>query len=330
MVDDRDIEEAWGVGYSALIPEKSKESNNNIARRSVSVLLFSTYVDSRTLFPYRLAYSFPFMRRKFLPTTFIQFPSIHTWLLKHPGTASSTDLPTWNHSRNLGNPDILICGNCREMFTELQELLDHKKTYCKLRFTCKCHTLNGVKTKSSGEELSSTMLLCVLCKDSFQSAWDLMVHVQAAHMMNIYELGVPKSDNANYKNEQTSQQNSPPASPSPTNDKEGGPDVQIPVDDEKKKKRVLTPTQDDDVVEISCGDNVTSPEKVKDEDEINNANHDKELEELMAVESTAQACIMHALRIEQSSGTNQNSGSVASDQPPVVVSITNGELSAQE
>jgi uncharacterized CHY-type Zn-finger protein len=45
-----------------------------------------------------------------------------------------------------GNPDILICGNCREMFTELQDLLDHKKTYCKLRFTCKCHTLNGVKT----------------------------------------------------------------------------------------------------------------------------------------------------------------------------------------
>lgn len=44
-----------------------------------------------------------------------------------------------------GNPDILICGNCREMFTELQELLDHKKSYCKLRFTCKCNTINGVK-----------------------------------------------------------------------------------------------------------------------------------------------------------------------------------------
>ncbi|PNF26576.1 hypothetical protein B7P43_G13050, partial [Cryptotermes secundus] len=114
-----------------------------------------------------------------------------------------------------GNPDILICGNCREMFTELQELLDHKKTYCKLRFTCKCHTLNGVKTKSPGEDFSSSaMLLCVLCKDSFQSAWDLMVHVQAAHMMNIYELGVPKSDST-VKGEQTSQQTSPATSPCP-------------------------------------------------------------------------------------------------------------------
>ncbi|KAG8226505.1 hypothetical protein J437_LFUL007387 [Ladona fulva] len=92
-----------------------------------------------------------------------------------------------------GNPDILICGNCREMFTELQELLDHKRTYCKLRFTCKCHALNGMKNKGTdhGNEPGAA-LLCVLCKDSFTNAWDLMVHVQAAHMLNIYELGVPK------------------------------------------------------------------------------------------------------------------------------------------
>jgi hypothetical protein len=37
-----------------------------------------------------------------------------------------------------GNQDILICGNCREMYTDLHDLLEHKKTYCKLRFTCKC------------------------------------------------------------------------------------------------------------------------------------------------------------------------------------------------
>lgn len=47
-----------------------------------------------------------------------------------------------------GNPDILICGNCREMFTDLHELLDHKKTYCKLRFTCKCDTFNNKSSKS--------------------------------------------------------------------------------------------------------------------------------------------------------------------------------------
>lgn len=38
---------------------------------------------------------------------------------------------------------------------------------------------------------SAVSLLCVSCKASFSSAWDLMVHVQAAHMLNIYELGSP-------------------------------------------------------------------------------------------------------------------------------------------
>lgn len=42
-----------------------------------------------------------------------------------------------------------------------------------------------------GEEATAAALLCVQCKDSFHNAWDLMVHAQAAHMLNIYELGVP-------------------------------------------------------------------------------------------------------------------------------------------
>lgn len=37
-----------------------------------------------------------------------------------------------------GNPDTLICGNCREFFNDLSDLLEHKRSYCKLRFTCKC------------------------------------------------------------------------------------------------------------------------------------------------------------------------------------------------
>lgn len=42
-------------------------------------------------------------------------------------------------------------------------------------------------SETPGEEPAS--LLCSQCKDSFDSAWDLMVHVQAAHMLNIYQLG---------------------------------------------------------------------------------------------------------------------------------------------
>ncbi|KAL9699916.1 hypothetical protein quinque_003357 [Culex quinquefasciatus] len=89
--------------------------------------------------------------------------------------------------KTYSNPDTLICGNCREMFTDLTELLDHKKAYCKLRFTCKCVSPTIVtKNKSTPP---SAKLLCVACKDSFSNPWDLMVHAQAAHMVNIYELG---------------------------------------------------------------------------------------------------------------------------------------------
>lgn len=144
----------------------------------------------------------------------------------------------------LGNPDVLICGNCRECFAEITELLDHKRTYCKLRFACKCQQTNGnsstmnnissaattlpqppptaaeapeappPSTSKQGNRIhclsryedidlcgnlivfaeipsssSSGRLLCVVCKAGFLSPWDLMVHVQAAHMINIYELG---------------------------------------------------------------------------------------------------------------------------------------------
>lgn len=101
------------------------------------------------------------------------------------------------------------------MYTDLQELLSHKKAHCKLRFACKCHTLTDgksskfasdpVREESSAEtdlELfhvlvlagSEAMLLCSSCRASFSSAWDLMVHVQAAHMLNIYQLGVPDAE----------------------------------------------------------------------------------------------------------------------------------------
>ncbi|KAL7048141.1 hypothetical protein ACKWTF_003236 [Chironomus riparius] len=85
------------------------------------------------------------------------------------------------------NPDILICGNCREMFSELSDLLDHKRSYCKLRFTCKCQ--DQLPTIVNKSMYPSSKLLCVVCKDSFMNPWDLMVHAQAAHMVNIYEIG---------------------------------------------------------------------------------------------------------------------------------------------
>lgn len=44
---------------------------------------------------------------------------------------------------------------------------------------------------------SSAKLMCVVCKDSFVSPWDLMVHAQAAHMINIYEIGEAEKSSTN-------------------------------------------------------------------------------------------------------------------------------------
>ncbi len=54
------------------------------------------------------------------------------------------------------------------------------------------HPKFNIFVSGNGNE-DKISLLCHECKDSFESAWDLIVHVQAAHMMNVYELGTPKS-----------------------------------------------------------------------------------------------------------------------------------------
>jgi len=106
--------------------------------------------------------------------------------------------------KTYSNPDILICGNCRELFNDLVDMLEHKKNYCKMRFTCRC------EQKEEGEEVvpqkaitdasnagcdpppssgKRVCLRCSQCKETFTGAWDLMFHAQNAHCINIYTLG---------------------------------------------------------------------------------------------------------------------------------------------
>uniref|UniRef100_A0A6A7FWZ0 Basic-leucine zipper transcription factor O n=1 Tax=Hirondellea gigas TaxID=1518452 RepID=A0A6A7FWZ0_9CRUS len=93
-------------------------------------------------------------------------------------------LPGLEDLRTYSSPDILICGNCRELFSNLADFIEHRKQYCKLRFTCKCSSF----TLQNGVQQESAALMCALCKENFSSSWDLMVHAQAAHMVNIYQL----------------------------------------------------------------------------------------------------------------------------------------------
>ena len=102
-------------------------------------------------------------------------------------------------------------------------MLEHKKNYCKMRFTCKCeekedgcsekecsrvkelpssqsagyrffikmHSLIDIDFSECDMTLSKgkrVCLRCYQCKETFTGAWDLMFHVQRAHGVNIYNL----------------------------------------------------------------------------------------------------------------------------------------------
>ncbi|XP_049819467.1 heterogeneous nuclear ribonucleoprotein C isoform X2 [Aethina tumida] len=192
---------------------------------------------------------------------------------KNNQSQKTTSIPPLDQLKVYSNQDILICGNCREMFSDLHDLLDHKKTYCKLRFTCKCDTN---KSKSPTDDNTSASLLCVQCKDSFQNAWDLMVHAQAAHMLNIYELGVPAIANCS----------SPPLSPRDnTPDKENKNESTLDGEEENGDG-----DHEPDFMENGRDGLTGTPDSA-------NSRNDKELEDLMDVEPTAKTCIMHALSI---------------------------------
>jgi len=132
------------------------------------------------------------------------------------GLDSST--PQTRSPLNLANlktydkADTLICGNCKEMFRSIVDIINHKRHYCKLRFACKCLSspaslsiLKEGKFSNDTEEIDKVIatpeqdgndsnggkcdisLLCNTCSEAFKTPWDLMVHAQAAHSMHIYE-----------------------------------------------------------------------------------------------------------------------------------------------
>jgi len=109
-------------------------------------------------------------------------------------------------------PDTLICGNCKEMFRNIVDIINHKRHYCKLRFACKCLSSHSAlsllkegKFPNESEEFDKAVintdqdgindmggkcdisLLCNTCSEAFRTPWDLMVHAQATHSMHIYE-----------------------------------------------------------------------------------------------------------------------------------------------
>lgn len=80
---------------------------------------------------------------------------------------------------NNGEPDILICGNCKEVFPGIHKLIEHKKQSCKLRFTCRCqHT--------SSPPGAPAIPVCAQCQSRQNTWWDLVQHFQTSHSSLLY------------------------------------------------------------------------------------------------------------------------------------------------
>ncbi|CAL1261094.1 unnamed protein product [Larinioides sclopetarius] len=96
---------------------------------------------------------------------------------------------------NNGEPDILICGNCKEVFPGIHKLIEHKKQSCKLRFTCRCqHT--------SSPPGAPAMPVCAQCQSRQNTWWDLVQHFQVAHNALLYVKEDELTESSNMKGEE--------------------------------------------------------------------------------------------------------------------------------
>ncbi|GFS49420.1 RNA-binding protein Raly [Nephila pilipes] len=125
-------------------------------------------------------------RSLFSPATFVNVNRVSLPKAGALGSGTQTFSPRFTDKSSIhptlynnGEPDILICGNCKEVFPGIHKLIEHKKQSCKLRFTCRCqHT--------SSPPGAPAMPVCAQCQSRQNTWWDLVQHFQVAHNALLY------------------------------------------------------------------------------------------------------------------------------------------------
>ncbi|CAH8580331.1 unnamed protein product [Schistosoma mattheei] len=99
-------------------------------------------------------------------------------------TASSTKSSSPHSSVHSHSEDILICGRCRRLFEQVDELISHKMAGCSLDkdsgASCRCRAVGEPEN-----------LECAYCGANFSTAWGLMHHCHSDHFLTIYALPSP-------------------------------------------------------------------------------------------------------------------------------------------
>ncbi|CAH8546094.1 unnamed protein product [Schistosoma turkestanicum] len=97
--------------------------------------------------------------------------------------------------------DILICGRCRRLFEQVDELISHKMAGCSLDKD----NGTGCRCRAVGEPEN---LDCAYCGASFSTAWGLMHHCHSDHFLTIYALPSPPPSPSASSNSPTSERSS--------------------------------------------------------------------------------------------------------------------------
>nr|CAH8864464.1 unnamed protein product [Trichobilharzia regenti] len=108
----------------------------------------------------------------------------HSPAQKSSRTGSSTKSSSPQSGVQLHSEDILICGRCRRLFEQVDELISHKMAGCSLDKD----TGSNCNCRAAGEPET---LECAYCGANFSTAWGLMHHCHTDHFLTIYALPSP-------------------------------------------------------------------------------------------------------------------------------------------
>ncbi|CAH8624070.1 unnamed protein product [Schistosoma rodhaini] len=129
------------------------------------------------------------------------FESDHPPVQQPNRTTSSTKSNSPHSSVHSHSEDILICGRCRRLFEQVDELISHKMAGCSLDKDSGA----GCRCRAVGEPEN---LECAYCGANFSTAWGLMHHCHSDHFLTIYALPSPPPSPSASSNSASSERSS--------------------------------------------------------------------------------------------------------------------------
>ncbi|XP_019635135.1 PREDICTED: serine/arginine-rich splicing factor 7-like [Branchiostoma belcheri] len=89
------------------------------------------------------------------------------------------------HTNMSNDGDILICGRCKRLFSNIHRLQHHKLVGCRPHVTCGCRK-KDLKVDDFAGDQPPASLSCAECGQPCSSPWELLQHASLQHDNTIY------------------------------------------------------------------------------------------------------------------------------------------------